>query len=70
MWTYRVWASPYLPDALLAFPGCRQVVRLEREVVHKGMGEVRRTVSHAFASLGRERRRRGGLGSSSFPGGR
>jgi hypothetical protein len=34
VWTYRVWASPHLLDALLAFPGCRQAVRVEREVVH------------------------------------
>ncbi len=54
VWTYRVWASPHLPEALLAFPGCRQVVRVEREVVHKGTGEVRRTVSYALTSLGPE----------------
>ncbi|WP_231293539.1 DDE transposase family protein [Thermus thermophilus] len=54
VWTYRVWASPYLPDALLAFPGCRQVVRVEREVVHKGTGEVRRAASYALTSLGAE----------------
>ncbi len=54
VWTYRVWASPHLPEALLAFPGCRQVVRVEREVVHKGTGEVRRTVGYALTSLGAE----------------
>ncbi len=38
VWTYRVWASPYLPEEVRAFPGCRQVVRMEREVRHKGDG--------------------------------
>ena len=47
VWTYRVWASPYLPEEIRAFPGCRQVV-------HKGTGEVRRTVSYALTSLGPE----------------
>ena len=51
VWTYRVWASPYLPEEVRAFPGCRQVVRMEREVRHKGTGEVRRTVSYALTSL-------------------
>ena len=54
VWTYRVWASPYLPEEVRAFPGCRQVVRMEREVRHKGTGEVRRTVSYALTSLGAE----------------
>ncbi len=54
VWTYRVWASPYLPEEVRAFPGCRQVVRMEREVRHKGTGEVRRTVSYALTSLGPE----------------
>jgi hypothetical protein len=54
VWTYRVWASPYLPEEIRAFPGCRQVVRMEREVVHKGTGEVGRTVSYALTSLGPE----------------
>jgi IS4 transposase len=54
VWTYRVWASPYLPEEIRAFPGARQVVRLERVVVHKGTGEVRRTLSHALTSLGPE----------------
>jgi hypothetical protein len=36
------------------FPGCGQVVRMEREVVRKGTGEVRRTVSYALTSLGPE----------------
>jgi len=63
VWTYRVWASPYLPVAspsgehreeIRAFPGARQVVRLERVVVHKGTGEVRRTLNHALTSLGPE----------------
>jgi hypothetical protein len=40
VWTYRVWASPYLPEEIRAFPGCGQVVRMEREVVRKGTGEV------------------------------
>jgi hypothetical protein len=48
VWTYRVWASPYLPEEIRAFPGCGQVVRMEREVVHKGTGEVGRTVSYAL----------------------
>jgi hypothetical protein len=26
VWTYRVWASPYLPEEVRAFPGARQVV--------------------------------------------
>jgi hypothetical protein len=54
VWTYRVWASPYLPEEIRAFPGCGQVVRMEREVVRKGTGEVRRTVSYALTSLGPE----------------
>ncbi|KGQ22387.2 hypothetical protein THFILI_00065 [Thermus filiformis] len=54
VWTYRVWASPHLPEEIRAFPGARQVVRLERVVVHKGTGEVRRTLSHALTSLGPE----------------
>lgn len=54
VWTYRVWASPYLPEEVRAFPGARQVVRLWREVRHKGTGEVRRTVSYALTSLGPE----------------
>jgi len=54
VWTYRVWASPYLPEEIRAFPECRQVVRMEREMVHKGTGEVRRTVSYALTSLGPE----------------
>jgi hypothetical protein len=54
VWTYRVWASPYLPEEIRAFPGCGQVVRMEREVVHKGTGEVGRTVSYALTSLGPE----------------
>ncbi|MFK5529127.1 hypothetical protein ACI3S9_30640, partial [Klebsiella pneumoniae] len=54
VWTYRVWASPYLPEEVRAFPGARQVVRMEREVRHKGTGEVRRTVSYALTSLGPE----------------
>jgi hypothetical protein len=33
-----------------AFPGCGQVVRMEREVVRKGTGEVRRTVGYALVS--------------------
>ncbi len=45
---------PYLPEEVRAFPGCRQVVRMEREVRHKGTGEVRRTVSYALTSLGPE----------------
>jgi len=48
VWTYRVWASPYLPEEIRVFPGCGQVVRMEREVVRKGTGEVRRTVSYAL----------------------
>jgi IS4 transposase len=59
VWTYRAWASrcslreaaPYLPKEIRAFPGARQVVRLERVVVHKGTGEVRGTLSHALTSL-------------------
>jgi hypothetical protein len=51
VWTYRVWASPYLPEEIRAFPGCRQVVRMEREVVRKGTGEVRRAVSYALTGL-------------------
>jgi len=54
VWTYRAWASPYLPEEIRAFPGAQQVVRLEREVVHKATGEVRRTVSYALTSLGPE----------------
>jgi hypothetical protein len=54
VWTYRVWAFPYLPEEIRAFPGCGQVVRMEREVVHKGTGEVRRTVSYALTGLGPE----------------
>ncbi|KHG64439.1 hypothetical protein QT17_12380 [Thermus sp. 2.9] len=54
VWRYRVWASPYLPEAMRAFPGVKQVVRLEREVMHKGTGEVRRGVSYALTSLGAE----------------
>ena len=54
VWTYRVWASPYLPEEVRAFPGCRQVVRMEREVRHKGTGEVRRAASYALTSLGAE----------------
>jgi hypothetical protein len=54
VWTYRVWASPYLPEEIRAFPGCGQVVRMEREVVRKGTGEVRRTVGYALTSLGPE----------------
>jgi len=54
VWTCRVWASPYLPEGMRAFPGCGQVVRMEREVVRKGTGEVRRTVSHALTGLGPE----------------
>jgi IS4 transposase len=53
-WSYRAWASAYLPEELRAFPGVRQAVRLERVVVHKGTGEVRRTLSHALTSLGPE----------------
>ena len=52
VWTYRVLASPYLPEEMRAFPYAQQVVRLEREVVHRGTGEVRPTVSHALTSLG------------------
>jgi hypothetical protein len=40
VWTYRVWASPYLPEEIRAFPGRGQVVRMEREVVRKGTGEA------------------------------
>nr|WP_273103829.1 hypothetical protein [Thermus antranikianii] len=29
---------PYLPEEVRAFPGARQVVRMEREVRHKGTG--------------------------------
>jgi hypothetical protein len=54
VWTYRVWASPYLPEEIRVFPGCGQVVRMEREVVRKGTGEVRCTVSYALTSLGPE----------------
>jgi IS4 transposase len=54
VWSYRAWASAYLPEEIRAFPGARQVVRLERVVVHKGTGEVRRTLSHALTSLGPE----------------
>jgi len=62
VWTYRVWAfrcslreaTPHLPEEIRAFPGARQVVRLERVVVHKGTGEVKRTLSHALTSLGPE----------------
>ena len=64
VWTYEVWASPYLPEAMGAFPGARQVVRLVREVVCKGTGEVRRSVGYALTSLGPEAadaRRLGGL---------
>jgi len=53
-----------LPEEIQAFPGCRQVVRMEREVVRKGTGEVRRTVSYALTSLGPEvadGKMRGGL---------
>ncbi len=39
---YRVWASPHLPAEVRRFPGARQVVWVEREVVHKGSGEVKR----------------------------
>jgi hypothetical protein len=54
VWTHRVWASPYLPEGIRAFPGCGQAVRMGREVVRKGTGEVRRTVSYALTSLGPE----------------
>jgi hypothetical protein len=37
-----------------AFPGYGQVVRMEREVVRKGTGEVRRAVSYALTGLGPE----------------
>ena len=62
VWTYEVWASPYLPEAMGAFPGARQVVRLVREVVHKGTGEVRRSVGYALTSLGLEVADAGRLG--------
>jgi hypothetical protein len=52
VWSYRVWASPSLPDEMRTFPGAAQVVRLEREVVHKRSGEVRRRVGYALSSLG------------------
>ena len=45
---------PYLPEEIRAFPGCGQAVRMEREVVRKGTGEARRTVSYALTSLGPE----------------
>jgi IS4 transposase len=54
VWSYRAWASAYLPEEIRAFPGVRQAVRLERVVVRKGTGEVRRTLSHALTSLGPE----------------
>ncbi len=44
----------FSPSARGAFglSGCRQVVRVEREVVHKRTGEVRRTVSYALTQPG------------------
>ncbi|WP_245606109.1 DDE transposase family protein [Thermus amyloliquefaciens] len=51
---YEVWASPVLPPEVAAFPGARQAVRLVREVVVKGTGEVRRTEGYALTSLGPE----------------
>ena len=41
-----------MPEEIRAFPGCGQVARMEREVVRRGTGEVRRTVSYALTSLG------------------
>lgn len=49
---YEVWASPVLPPEVAAFPGARQAVRLVREVVVKGTGEVWRTEGYALTSLG------------------
>ena len=52
VWTYRVWASPYLPEEVRAFPGCRQVVRMEREVRHKGTGEEGRVTERMPVGVG------------------
>ncbi|RTH35532.1 DDE transposase family protein [Thermus scotoductus] len=51
---YRVWASPHLPAEVRRFPGARQVVWVEREVVHKGSGEVKRGERYGVTSLGPE----------------
>ncbi|GLV48945.1 hypothetical protein TJA_20480 [Thermus sp. LT1-2-5] len=62
VWTYWVWASPYLPEALLAFPGYRQAVWLEREVCPRRGGSC---------WLGGGDRERFLLGAGcAFPGGR
>ncbi len=61
----------YLPDALLAFPGCRQVVRVEREVVHKGDGGGTARGELRPRQLGsRGGGREAAWGASAFPSGR